>query len=170
LFYVWWSFTQPKAKMIWYLDSAHQNSWKSLSFINSFAPTLLTNFQVTLQQWQNHGSSMKILISNCLTIFHSNKSKNGLTIGFSMSKHLEITLFQLFIWSHILETNPQVILQHCKAHGSSIMKSTYQLLFEFLALNQKQKCFVNWVQHFKTFGSHSFINSYVPTHHKLISK
>jgi len=25
------------------------------------------------------------------------------------------------------------------------MKSTYQLLFEVLALNQKQKCFVNWV-------------------------
>jgi len=37
LFYVWWSSTQPNAKMIWYLDSAHQNSWKTLSFSNSYA-------------------------------------------------------------------------------------------------------------------------------------
>ena len=46
LFYVWWSSTQPKAKMIWYLDSAYQNSWKTLSLSNSSAHThekLITN-------------------------------------------------------------------------------------------------------------------------------
>jgi len=42
----WWFCTQPNAKMIWYLDSAHQNSWKTLSFSNSYAHThekLITN-------------------------------------------------------------------------------------------------------------------------------
>ena len=37
IFYVWWYSTQPKANMIWYLDSAHQNNWKVLSFSNSYA-------------------------------------------------------------------------------------------------------------------------------------
>ena len=31
----WWFCTQPNAKMIWYLDSAYQNSWKTLSLSNS---------------------------------------------------------------------------------------------------------------------------------------
>ena len=30
MFYVWWCSTQLKWKMIWYLDSVHQNSWKAL--------------------------------------------------------------------------------------------------------------------------------------------
>ena len=32
-------FHSTKAKMIWYLDSAHQNSWKTLTFSNSYAHT-----------------------------------------------------------------------------------------------------------------------------------
>jgi len=55
LFYVWWSSTKPKLKMIWYLDSAHQNSWKTLLWSHS----LETIFQPTLQQWRNDGSSNK---------------------------------------------------------------------------------------------------------------
>jgi len=60
LFIVWRYSTQPKAKMIWYLDSAHQNSWKTLSFSNSYAHThekIISN--QLLQQWQNDGSSNK---------------------------------------------------------------------------------------------------------------
>jgi len=60
IFYVWWPFTQPKEMMIWYLDSAHQNSWKTLSFSNSYAHTdqnLISN--QLLQQWQNGCSSNK---------------------------------------------------------------------------------------------------------------
>jgi len=26
--YVWWSSSQPRANIIWYLHSAHQNNWK----------------------------------------------------------------------------------------------------------------------------------------------
>ena len=58
LFYVLWSFTQPKAKMIWYLDSANENSWKTLSFSNSYAHTdQKQNSNQLLQEWHNDGSS-----------------------------------------------------------------------------------------------------------------
>ncbi len=46
--------------MLWYLDSAHQNSWKTLTFSNWYACThekLIAN--KLLQQWQNDGSSNK---------------------------------------------------------------------------------------------------------------
>ena len=36
------------------------------------------------------------------------------------------------------------------------MKNTHHLLFEDLAINQKQKCFDNWIHHIKTDGKHSF--------------
>jgi len=46
--------------MIWYLDSALQNSWKTLSFSNSYAHTDQKQISnLLLQQWQNDGSSNK---------------------------------------------------------------------------------------------------------------
>jgi len=59
IFYVWWFSTQPKVKMIWSLDSPYQNSWKALSFNYSYVSSTRNYFQVTLQQWQTHGSSNK---------------------------------------------------------------------------------------------------------------
>jgi len=81
--------------MIWYLDSAHQNSWKPFSFGNSCAYTdqkLISN--QLLQQGHNDGSSNKKPINLCLMIFHPTKSKNDLVFEFSTSKQLENTLFQ----------------------------------------------------------------------------
>jgi len=49
------------------------------------------------------------------------------------------------------------------------MKNTYHLLFEYFPLNQKQKCFDNWIQHIKSVGKHLFNNSYALTHEELIS-
>jgi len=137
LFYVWWSSTQPKAKMIWYLDSAYQNSWKTLSFSNSSAHThekLITNQLYSSDKIM--AQVTKTLIIHCLKISHSTKSKNDLIIGFTTLNYLEITLFQEFIYSQIPETNFQVTLQQWPNHGSC-MKNTCYLLFEDLPLKQK---------------------------------
>ena len=75
-------------------------------FICSHTPG--TNFQVTLQQWQNHGSSSsKTLIIYCLMIFPSTKSKIDLIIRFTTTKQLENSFFHQFIFSPTLETNFQ---------------------------------------------------------------
>ncbi len=76
LVYVWWSCNQPKLKMIGYLDSTHQNSWKALSFKFICSHTSETNFQPTLQQWQNDVQATETLIIWCLMIFHSTKIKS----------------------------------------------------------------------------------------------
>ena len=85
MFYVWWSSTQPKAKMIWYLDSAHQNSWKTLSFSISYALThqkLITNQLYSSDKMMVHITKTHIIL--CLMIFHSTKSKNDMIFGFSI--------------------------------------------------------------------------------------
>jgi len=61
----------------------------------------------------------KSLIINCLKILLSTKGKNDLIIGLTISKQLEITLFQQFICSHTPETNFQVTLQQWQQHYSS---------------------------------------------------
>ena len=63
---VWWSSTQPKAKMIWYLDSTHQNSWKTLSYAHTHEK-LISN--LLLQQWQMVVQVTKTHIILCLIIF-----------------------------------------------------------------------------------------------------
>jgi len=78
------------------------------------------------------------IIIYCLKIFHSTKSKDDLIIGFTISKQLETILFQQFICSNTPETNFQATLQQWQTHGSS-NKSNHYLMFEDVALNQKQK-------------------------------
>jgi len=94
-YYLLWSFTQPEAKVIWYLDSAHQNSWKALSFTNSYA---LTHQKLIANQLYSSDKMMvqvtKTHIVLCLMMFQSTKMKNDLIFGFSTSKQLENTLFQ----------------------------------------------------------------------------
>jgi len=67
----------------------------------------------------------------CWMIFHSIKSKNVLILGFTTSKLLENSQFQLFICSHTTETNFQVTVQQWQNDGSS-MKNTYHLCFDDL--------------------------------------
>ena len=130
-------FHSTKSKMIWYLDSADPNSWKTLSFSNSYAHThqkLITNQLYSSDKMMAQVTKTHIVL--CLMIFHSTKSKNNLIIGFTTLNNLEITLFlQEFIYSQIPETNFQVTLHQWPNHGSS-MKSTYYLFFGDLPLNQ----------------------------------
>jgi len=114
----------------------------------------------------------KAIIIYCLMIFPSTKSKNDLIFGLTTSKQLEATLFQKFICSHTSELISNKLLQQQQNHGSS-MKNTYHLLFEDLALNQKQNNLIigsttskyNWIHHIKnTWKPFSFINSYAMTY------
>ena len=99
-------FHSTKIKMIWYLDSAHQNSWKALSFSNSYAH--IHQKQIYNQLYSSDKMLVQVTKTHiilCLMIFHSTKMKNDLMFEFSTSKQLESTLFQQFICSHTLETN-----------------------------------------------------------------
>jgi len=103
--------------MIWYLDSAHQNSWKTLSFSNSYAHT---HQKLITDQLYSSDKMMvqlrKTLIIYCLLIFHSTKSKNVLILGFSISKQLENTLSVIHMLTHTSETNHQPTLQQWQNH------------------------------------------------------
>jgi len=75
-------FHSTKSKMIWYLDSAHENRWKTLSFSNSRAHTdqkLIYNHTMMVKVTKTH-------IILCLIVFHSIKMKNELIFGFSTWK------------------------------------------------------------------------------------
>ncbi len=141
--------------MILYLGSAHQNSWKILSYRNSYALThqkLINNQLYSSDKMMVQVTKTHIILS--LMIFHSTKSKNDLIFRVSTSKQLENTLFQKFICSHTSETNYQPTLQQWQDHGSSI-ENTYLLLIDNLPLNQKQIWFDIWIQHIKTIGNDS---------------
>jgi len=93
----------------------------------------------------------------CWMIFHSIKSKNVLILGFTTSKLLQISQFQLFICSHTTETNFKVTVVEQWQNDGSSMKNTYHLCFDDFALNQMQKWFDIWIQHIKTVGNHPFL-------------
>jgi len=137
------------------MDSSHQNSWKTLSFSNSYT---LTHQKLISKQLYNSGKLIvqvwKALIIYCLKIFHSTKRKNDLIFGFSTTKQLENTLFHWFIYSHTWGINFQPTLQPWPNHGHS-NKNTYCFMIDDLPLNQKQKWINTWIQHIKTVGKHS---------------
>jgi len=81
----------------------------SYSYALTHQQKLISNQLYSSDKMMLHITKTHIIL--CLTIFHSIKSKNDLTFGFSMPKQLESTLFQKFICSHTSETNYQPTLQ-----------------------------------------------------------
>ena len=80
--------------MIGYLDSAHQNSWKTLYSNNSYDN--IHKKQIYNQLYNSDKMMIQVtktLTILCLMMFHSTKTKNDLLFGFSTSKQLENTLF-----------------------------------------------------------------------------
>ncbi len=81
--------------MIWYLDSAHENSWKTLSFSNSCAHTgqKLISKQL-LQQWLYDGSTNKNTYYFMFDDPPLNQNEKWFGIWIQHMKTVENTLFQ----------------------------------------------------------------------------
>jgi len=80
--------------MICYLDSAHQNSCKTLYSNKSYDH--IHKKQIYNQLYSSDKLMVQVtksLTILCLMMFHSAKMKNDLLFGFSTSKQLENTLF-----------------------------------------------------------------------------
>jgi len=161
LLYVWCSSTQPKANMIWYLDSAHQNSWKALSSSNSYT---LTHQKLIYNQLY---SSDKMMVQVTKHIFFyvwwssTQPKQNWFGIWI---EHIKIvgkhSLSVIHLLTHMRNANYQPTLQQWQNLGSS-NKNTYYSLFEDLPLNQKQKWFDHWIHHIKLLRNHSLSGVYI---------
>jgi len=98
--------------MICYLDSAHQNSWKTLYSNKSYDH--IHKKQIYNQLYSSDKLMVQVTKTHtilCLIMFHSTKMKNDLTFGFSTSKQLGNNLFQQIMCSHTQETNTEPTLQ-----------------------------------------------------------
>ena len=76
--------------MIWYLDWADQNIWKTLYSNNSYDHT--HKKQIYNQLYSSDKMMVEVtktLIILCLMMFHSTKMKNDLIFGLSRWKHLK---------------------------------------------------------------------------------
>ena len=76
--------------------STSKNSWKTLSFSNSYAHThqkLNTNQLYSSDQIMVHITKTHIVL--CLMIFHSTKSKNDLIFRFSTLKQLSLSVIHM---------------------------------------------------------------------------
>ena len=150
----WWSFTQPKATMIWYLDSAHQNSWKTFSFSNSY--TLTHQKLIPNQLYRSDKMMVHITITHIVLwwmIFHSTKSKKDLIFGLSTSKQLENNLFNKYaltyqkLISNQLYSNDKMMVHITKTHIILCVmifhstKSKNDLIFEFSISKQLENTF-----------------------------
>ncbi len=133
MFYVWWSSTQPKAKMIGYLDSAHQNSWKTLfsviHMLSHIRNYFLTNFTAMTQWWFKQQKHLLFYV------WWSSTQSKAKMIWYLDSAHQNS--WKTLLWSHTWETNFQPTLQQWQNDGSS-NKNTYYFMFDYIPLNQEQ--------------------------------
>jgi len=133
------------------LDSAHQNSWKTLSFSNSYAHTheeLITYQLYSSDKMMVHITKTHIVL--CLMIFHSTKSKHDLIFGFSTSQnnwktlsfsnsyadtHEELTSNQLYTSDQIMVhiTKTQIVLCLMMFHSTQMKND---LIFGFSTSKQ----------------------------------
>jgi len=92
--------------MMWYLDSAHQNSWKTSSSNNSYDDINKKQIQPTLQKCHNDISSNQNTYYFMFDDFPLNQNEKWFDVRIqyikTVGKHY---FFQQLIFSHTQETN-----------------------------------------------------------------
>ena len=150
--------------MIWYLDWADENIWKTLYSNNSYYHTHKT--QIYNQFYSSDKMIVHITKTHivlCLMIFHSPKAK---MIWYLDSAHQNRwkTIYSNSSYAHTHQKLFSNLLLQQWQNGGSSNKKTYYFMLDDLPLNQKQKWFDNWIQHIKTVGKHSLSVIHMLTH------